>query len=265
MREFDLASDADLTFILPDSEAEEQAFWTRVAERLMELLGAYTGDGMVFAVDTRLRPNGRAGELVQLERAYREYFLQSAEAWEGIAYMKARAVAGDLDRATVFLHELQQLDWRRHGQSHGSLPQLREIRLRLEREHGKTQPLKSGRGAYYDIDFTLLFLRLKGAGIFFKVLNTPQRINVLEQMGHLHPADANFLLSAATLYRALDHGLRLYSGQAAGELGTSPAVTETLGQMLLRWVPEIVGDQEWKQVLEQTQQRTRECFDRLFH
>lgn len=264
MREFDLASDADLIFILPDSEAEEQAFWTRVAERLIELLGAYTGDGMVFAIDTRLRPNGRAGELVQLERAYKEYFSQSAEAWEGIAYMKTRAVAGDLERATVFLHELQQLDWRRYGQSHRSLPQLREIRLRLEREHGKTQPLKSGRGAYYDIDFTLLFLRLKGAGIFFKVLNTPQRIDVLEKMGHLEPADAKSLLAAATLYRALDHGLRLYSGQSAGELGASPAVTETLGEMLLRWVPEILGDQEWKQVLEQTQERTRECFERLF-
>jgi [glutamine synthetase] adenylyltransferase / [glutamine synthetase]-adenylyl-L-tyrosine phosphorylase len=269
MREFDLASDADLIFILPDSEAEEQPFWTKVAARLMEILGAYTGDGTVFAVDTRLRPNGRAGELVQLEKAYKEYFSQSAEAWEGIAYMKARAVAGDLDRATAFLHELQQLDWRRYGQSHRSLTrqslaQLREIRLRLEREQGKSQPLKSGRGAYYDIDFTLLFLRLKGAGIFFKVLNTPERIDVLEKMGHLEREDAAFLLEAATLYRALDHGLRLYSGQPAGELNGSPALAETIGEMLNRWVPGILRGGEWKLVLQQTQDRTRECFDRLF-
>ena len=32
MREFDLGSDADLLFIIPDAEIERQRFWTRVAE-----------------------------------------------------------------------------------------------------------------------------------------------------------------------------------------------------------------------------------------
>ena len=32
-REFDLASDADLVFVIPDADAHEQLFWTRVAER----------------------------------------------------------------------------------------------------------------------------------------------------------------------------------------------------------------------------------------
>src|SRR5207249_9482577 len=56
MREFDLASDADLVFVLPDAESPELQFWTRVAERLVDLVTAYTGDGVLFAVDTRLRP-----------------------------------------------------------------------------------------------------------------------------------------------------------------------------------------------------------------
>ncbi len=76
MREFDLASDADLVFVLPDADHDELLFWTRVAERSIELLTAYTGEGVVFAVDTRLRPNGREGALVQtascLHRIFRE-------------------------------------------------------------------------------------------------------------------------------------------------------------------------------------------------
>src|SRR6185436_14644552 len=67
MREFDLGSDADLMFVLPDSDASEMIFWTRVAERVVHLITAYTGEGVVFAVDTRLRPNGSAGSLVQTE------------------------------------------------------------------------------------------------------------------------------------------------------------------------------------------------------
>ncbi len=43
MREFDLGSDADLLFIIPDSEAHRQRFWTRVAEHLIEILTAYYG------------------------------------------------------------------------------------------------------------------------------------------------------------------------------------------------------------------------------
>ena len=31
--------------------------------------------------------------------------------------MKSRAVAGNSEAATKFLHELQQADWRRYGQS----------------------------------------------------------------------------------------------------------------------------------------------------
>ena len=117
MNEFDLGSDADLVFVLPDADAGEMAFWTTVAERMIQTMSSYTGEGMMFTVDTRLRPNGREGDLVQLEGAYKSYFERGAEAWEGITYMKSRAVAGNLDRATGFLHELQEVDWRRYGQS----------------------------------------------------------------------------------------------------------------------------------------------------
>ena len=61
MREFDLASDADLVFVLPDRDAAELPFWTRVAERTIELITAYTGHGVMFAVDTACVPMaGRA-------------------------------------------------------------------------------------------------------------------------------------------------------------------------------------------------------------
>src|SRR5678809_295026 len=81
---------------------------------------------------------------------------------------------------------------------------------------GARNPLKAGRGGYYDIDFALMYLRLKGAGIFFKVLNTPERIDVIEKMGHLEREDAEFLSDAATFYRAIDHCL-LYTSDAADE------------------------------------------------
>ena len=264
MLEFDLGSDADLVFIIPDEDSAEMHFWTRVAERMIEMLGSYTGEGTFFSVDTRLRPNGRAGALVQSEMAYREYFQNHAEAWEGITYMKSRAVAGDVQRGTRFLEEIQRLDWRRYGQSGRSKKQLREMRVRLEKEHAASNTLKAGPGGYYDIDFALMYLRLKGAGMFFQVLNTPARIEIIERMGHVDPADANFIRDGAVFYRAVDHGLRLISGHTEGNLPETDTQLKMLTELVCRWTPAHLHDQPLPLELKQIQVRTREYFDRLF-
>lgn len=264
MREFDLASDADLVFVIPDRDTPEQVFWTRVAERMISTISAYTGDGVMFAVDTRLRPNGREGALVQSEGSYKDYFANTAQAWEGITYMKTRAVAGDLELGTRFLNDLQEVDWRRYGQSGRSRRQLAQMRTRLEKEQGGGNPLKAGQGGYYDIDFALMYLRLKGAGIFYKVLNTPARIDVIEKMGHLERSDADFLRDAATFYRALDHGLRLLSGHTEGNLPAAGSQLEALTALVRRWTPDYLHDQSLDLELAQIRARTREFFDRLF-
>jgi len=257
MREFDLASDADLVFVLCDSEARRREQWTRVAGRLIDLVTAYTGDGVLFAVDTRLRPNGGDGPLVQTESAVKDYFTKTAEAWEGITYMKSRAVAGEPMSADLFLHHLQAIDWVRYGQSGRSRTDLKQMRQRLEKEQGATHPLKAGRGGYYDIDFLLMYLRLKSAGIFFQSLNTPERIQVLESMDHLDRTEAGFLRDAANFYRALDHGLRVRSGHAEGKL-PSGAQQVALAGLIKRWTSaplEALGD---------IRAHTRELFDRAF-
>jgi glutamate-ammonia-ligase adenylyltransferase len=263
MREFDIASDADLVFAIPDSDAEEIVFWTYVAERLIHAIGAYTGEGVLFTVDTRLRPNGREGALVQTEGAFHEYFEKHAEAWEGITYMKARAVAGNTNRATEFLSELQQVDWRRYGQSGRSRKELAGMRGRLEKEQGRRHPLKAGPGGYYDIDFALMYYRLKGAGMFFKSLTTPERVDVLEKMGHLEREDAEFLREAATFYRAVDHGLRVSTGHAEGRLPSSPAQLSALSELVVRWDP-ASANVPLDARLREIQQRTRAFYERVF-
>jgi glutamate-ammonia-ligase adenylyltransferase len=264
MREFDLASDADLAFLIPDEDAPETEFWTGVAERLINTIGAYTGDGVIFTIDTRLRPNGREGALVQTESAYREYFDQRAEAWEGISWMKARAVAGNIEQATKFLNNLQELDWRRYGQGGRSRPELARMRVRLEREQGNRNPLKAGRGGFYDIDFALMYLRLKGGGLFFKVLNTPERIDIVEKMGHLEREDAEFLRDAAVFYRAIDHGLRVATGHAEGRLPTNQAQLAVLTELVHRWIPPALREGTLDFVLRRIRQQTRDYFERLF-
>ena len=239
-------------------------FWTGVAERIINVISSYTGDGVVFSIDTRLRPNGREGALVQTEGAYKNYFAQNAEAWEGISWMKARGVAGDLERATKFLNDVQQIDWRRYGQNGRSRTELAHMRARLEREQGGRNPLKAGPGGYYDIDFILMYMRLRGAGLFFKVLNTPARIEVIEKMGHFDRADVEMLTNAATFYRAIDHGMRVWTGHAEGRLPTNPAQIAVLSELVRRWTPPGMLDGTLETVTKRIRRDTRAFFHRVF-
>ena len=138
------------------------------------------------------------------------------------------------------------------------------MRARLEKEQGARNPLKAGIGGYYDIDFCLMYLRLKGAGIFYRVLNTPERIDVIEKMGHLDREDADFLRIAATFYRALDHGQRISTGHAEGSLPTSPAQLEVLTSLVRRWTPEHLHRERLDLTLREIRQGTREFFNRQF-
>ena len=138
------------------------------------------------------------------------------------------------------------------------------MRTRLEKEQGPGNPLKAGRGGYYDIDFALMYLRLKGAGIFYKMLNTPARIDVIEKMGHLEAPDAEFLRDAATFYRAVDHGLRISTGHTEGDLPVAPSQLENLTDLVRRWTPPHLHDEPLDIELAHIQQRTREYFNRLF-
>ena len=137
MREFDLASDADLVFVLCDAEARKCVSGRASAERLIDLITAYTGGGVLFAVDTRLRPNGGDGPLVQTESAVKDYFARAAEAWEGITYMKSRAVAGEPRTRRTVSASVAGIDWRRYGQSGRSRTDLRQMRHAAGKRAGR--------------------------------------------------------------------------------------------------------------------------------
>ena len=117
---------------------------------------------------------------------------------------------------------------------------------------------------YFDIDFALMYLRLREAGVFFRVLNTPERIDVIEKMGSLSHEDAEFLREAATFYRAMDHGQRVSTGHAEGSLPTSQSQFEMLTNLVKRWTPEHLHRERLDVTLREIRQRTREYFNRLF-
>src|ERR671932_357117 len=108
-----------------------------MAELLVVALSSLTRDGYLYRVDLRLRPDGKNGALAAASRAFVEYLRARADVWEWLAYVKLRAVAGDLEfgrgverRAREAVHEAA-----RASDGERLRAETSRVSERLEHEH----------------------------------------------------------------------------------------------------------------------------------
>ncbi len=205
--EFDVLSDADLLFVAEDSTAREDA--SRAAERVMEALTAYTREGTLFPVDTRLRPRGREGDLVTTPAQLARYFARDARAWEAITYLRLRYVAGDRAVAAKALEAVRDGVVEMASRP-GFERDLDGMRRRLE-EADSYPNLKTGAGGTYDIDY--LTGRSQAKVGIWESGNLSERANLAGSRGWLDDGDAKELAENAELLRLLEHNVRLVTGR----------------------------------------------------
>lgn len=244
-REMDISSDADLVFLADESlSAEQREPWRRLAERFVHVVSSHTRDGLLLPVDTRLRPRGSEGDLVQSAAYLREYCATEARGWEAATWLKARPVAGNQVLAARSIAEAQDLLASRFGQPGVLAAELSQTRELLVRETAGPRPkgeLKKIPGGFYDLEYVLAFLFLTHRPV------TPgghvlRQIAALESAGALDAQAAHTLRSSALLYRGLDHAVRLITGRTAGRM-PEPALAERVACLLERWgVPLPPGD-----------------------
>ncbi|HEY1802418.1 MAG TPA: hypothetical protein VGG46_15935 [Terriglobales bacterium] len=222
--EFDLLSDADLLFVC--EEGEDVAALGKFAGQFMQVLAAYTRDGMLFPVDTRLRPRGAEGELVVTVKQLCAYFRQEAQAWEALTYAKLRFIGGSReagDRAMVATDELFQ----RFADDGNFLPAVAEMRAKLERNEPEGRNLKTSAGGSYDVDFLTNFLLVKN-GIRPKQGTLRDRLWRCAEANLLQKSEVARLDHAAEFLRTIEHVVRLVSGRSYKWLPPTEHARETV-------------------------------------
>lgn len=256
--EFDLLSDADLLFVRDETLDAQVA--NRTAELMVEALSAYTRDGAVFPVDTRLRPHGSEGELVIRPGQIAAYFEHEAQAWEALTYTKLRFLAGSREIGEQTMQATQAL-CTRFARDEKFCAAVREMRSRLEVSEPAENNFKTAPGAIYDIDFIASYL-LTRHEVEDKGGNLRSRLWRLAGQGLLEKTDAAALDHAAELMRTVEHVVRLVLGKARKSLpGTEYArrVTAQLSSdILCRDFP-----QGLEAELNRTRHAVREIYERL--
>ena len=215
--EMGYGSDLDIVF-LHDSSGEKQytdgdksidnsQFFSRVAQKVLHLLGTRTHSGILYEADTRLRPDGRAGMMVSSVKAFEEYQLSKAWTWEHQALLRTRIITGDEPVGQEFARIRQSVlaVKRDPAKLCADVVEMREkMRTHLASRDEASINIKQDPGGMVDIEFTTQ------AGVLLNAVDHPEMLGVsstlefieyLAAIGWYDSAEANDLASAYKLYR----------------------------------------------------------------
>ncbi len=210
-RELNLSSDIDIVFCYPQSgetdgprRVSNEQFFTRVARGVIASLNDVTEKGFVFRVDTRLRPYGSAGPLVQSFAALEEYYQREGRDWERYALIKARPVAGDAASGERLLETIKPFVYRRYV-DYSAIESLavmqRDIRTAARRVGGLGD-IKRGPGGIREAEFFVQSFQLLRGGRL-PTLQTPSFFAAAKVIHEQQLADAETVAQIERGYRYL--------------------------------------------------------------
>ncbi len=227
--ELGYGSDLDLAFLYNQCEGntngprsiDSRVFYQRLCQRIIHYFTTLTTEGSLYPVDTRLRPNGKDGIIVNPLSAFAQYQHEQAWTWEHQALVRARVVAGDLDLGDRFV-ALRREVLLRSRESEALKKEVVDMRLRMRNELSERNPelfaIKQDSGGITDIEFIVQYAALRWGSQLGEHLDFTDTIRLLEGMAKqqlLSTQDADVLADAYRDYRHQIHRLSLRELPAA--------------------------------------------------
>ena len=205
-RDIGYGADLDVVFV-----GEEN----RAAQNLISVMAQPTAEGNIWALDTRLRPEGENGPLVCSLQTYQSYYDNRAQLWEMQALTRARAISGPLKDEFM---ELAKAAWRRAGQDPELLVKIDSMLERIRRERGSGSDfldLKTGCGGIIEAEFLVQALQMREN---MWEPNWDGAVSGLCGRRLFNNAEARQLRQSYQLLRRCESGLRRYENKAVSSL-----------------------------------------------
>lgn len=244
-------SDLDIVFVhdCPTSSMTDgkksidgRQFYLRLAQRVIHLFSTRTTSGILYEVDTRLRPSGASGLLVSPLDAFATYQKEEAWTWEHQALVRARMIYGDMP----LQHNFNQL---RHTIL--SLPrdqetlkqQVIEMRKKMRQHLGSKKAgrfmLKQDEGGIADIEFLAQYWVLLYSHQLPKLTRWSDNVRIFEsliKLGVLDESSAMALTHAYTCMRDQIHHRNLLNLEADVDGGKFIDERKIVTQIWHQWL-----------------------------
>ncbi len=226
-RELHYASDLDVLFVYDSDQPGALGAAEKLAQAIMAEAGRATRAGRLWEVDARLRPFGQNSQLARSPLSYRTYYLEYGAAWERLAMLRARPVAGDAAVGDAFCAVATEFA---AGQpfTEDELAELRQVKRRVETERHNAADqahvdLKLHPGGIMDIEFIAQILQVQHLPGESGCANTPEALQRLAEAGALARHETNLLQHSYLFLRRLEARLQLVVEHGGGLLPTDTA------------------------------------------
>jgi glutamate-ammonia-ligase adenylyltransferase len=221
--ELNFSSDVDLVYLFEGGRKESSGgergtaggsrFATRVAEIVTRTLSEVTGEGFVFRVDLRLRPEGQNGPIVNSLGAAITYYESLGQTWERAAMLKARPIAGDRDLGFSFLDEIAPFVYRRFL-DFDTVEEIEAMKRKVDgsRSHARLdRDVKLGPGGIREVEFIAQALQLVHGGRDQRLRSraTLATLRALADLGLLDRGESASLSEAYLFLRDVEHKLQI--------------------------------------------------------
>ncbi|CAH0168541.1 Bifunctional glutamine synthetase adenylyltransferase/adenylyl-removing enzyme [Massilia sp. Bi118] len=221
-KELGYVSDLDVIFLFDDEDQDAPGNYAKLAQRFITWMTTHTPAGILFDIDTALRPDGASGMLVSSVGAFERYQRSSAWIWEHQALTRARFCAGDAGIGARF--EAIREEVLRQDRS-AREAELREEVVKMRKRMHDAHPgdsgsfdLKHDDGGMIDIEFIVQYLVLRHSFEHPQLTANKGNITLLRMFGELgliDPALAQGAADAYRLMRKLQHQVRLQGQEQA--------------------------------------------------
>ncbi len=247
--EMGFGSDLDVFFVHAPGTDPKRA--VRAAQRTLRLLTVPDPAGPGYRIDTRLRPSGNHGMLVVSSRAFRRYHERSAAAWERLALLQARTVAGGTAIRAHVEGLLRRIPFERPAPTAAEIAAIRRrIQCELAVERPDRYHPKLGFGALLDLEFLIQMLHMRLVGSVPAPRPLRRLLGDLVEASRLDPSEAARLEAALQFFQSVLQAIRFHdpiaepflrpgglgAERVARRLGLRPGARSSPGQRLVaRW------------------------------
>src|SRR5882724_10494695 len=229
--ELNYSSDIDLivffdpaaTSLVPD--IEPAPFFVRVTQALARLLQQRSGDGYVFRVDLRLRPDPASTQVAISIDAALHYYEREGRTWERAAMIKARPCAGDPKAGEALVSEIAPFVWRKHL-DFAALADVHDMKRQMQTYRGQSEiavedhNVKVGRGGIREIEFFAQTQQLIAGGRHPQLRARPtlEALNVLASSLWITFEARDQLTAAYEFLRRVEHRLQMIADEQTHSL-----------------------------------------------
>jgi len=224
--ELNYSSDIDLIVFFDrnatslDPDIEPQPFFVRLTQGMARLLQQRSGEGYVFRVDLRLRPDPASTQVAISTEAALHYYEREGRTWERAAMIKARPCAGDIRAGEAVVSEIAPFVWRKHL-DFAALSDVHDMKRQMQTFRGQSEitveghNVKVGRGGIREIEFFAQTQQLIAGGRHpeLRVRPTLLALNVLANSNWITFEARDELSRAYEFLRRVEHRLQMVADE----------------------------------------------------